>query len=114
MPRPELNLCFDGLECSQMATRVVVGIAALVCVSICGMISTFASWEMMDKVNEKLPKEEQFAALWWYASKSMRLHREYKRLYPDGRLLLRVRVLTALAIACLLVWGWGFGFFGVK
>ena len=97
-----------------MAPRVVVGIVALVCVSICGMIGTFANWEMMDKVNEKLPKEEQFAALWWYASKSLRLRREYKRLYPDGRLLLKVRILTVLAIACLFVCAWGFGFFATK
>ena len=94
-----------------MATRVVVGISALVCVSICGMISTFASWEMMDKVNEKLPREEQFAGLGWYASKTLRLHREYKRLYPDGRLLLKVRVLTAIMFAGVVISAWGFGFF---
>jgi hypothetical protein len=94
-----------------MAARVIVGFAALACVSICGMIATFANYEMMDKVNAKLPKEEQFDSLGWYFPKSQRLQREYKRLYPDGRLLLKVRVLTALMFGCLLISVWGFGFF---
>ena len=67
--------------------------------------------EMVDKVNDLLPKGEQFAPLGWYYSKNRRLKREYKRLYPDGRLLLKVRVLTALMFACLLICAWGFGFF---
>jgi hypothetical protein len=94
-----------------MATRVIVGVVALVCFSICGMLSTFTRYEMMDKVNEKLPKEEQFGALWWYTSKYQRLNLEYKRLYSDAGLLLKVRVLTALMFACLLVCAWGFGIF---
>jgi hypothetical protein len=94
-----------------MATRVIVGIIALVCVSICGMIAAFANFEMVDKVNNKLPKGEQFATLGWYFSKRQRLHREYRRLYPDGRLLLKVRLLVALMIACLLICAWGFGLF---
>jgi len=92
-----------------MATRVIVGIVALAGVSICGMIGTFANFEMVDKVNDKLPKEEQFAVLGWYFAKTQRLHREYKRLYPDGRLLVKVRVLMALGIACLVISTWGFG-----
>jgi hypothetical protein len=69
------------------------------------------TYEMMDKVNEKLPKEEQFGALWWYASKYQRLHREYRRMYPEGGLLLKVRVLWALMFACMFVCVWEFGFF---
>jgi hypothetical protein len=64
---------------------------------------------MMDKVNEKLPKEEQFGALWWYTSKYQRLNLEYKRLYSDAGLLLKVRVLTALMFACLLVCSFALG-----
>lgn len=95
-----------------MSTRVIVGIVALACISICGLVATFANFEMVDKVNGKLPKAEQFALLGWYWSKRQRLHREYKRLYPDGRLLLKVRVLTALTFACLLICAWSFGLFG--
>jgi len=77
-----------------MAARIIVGIAALVCGSICAMTAMFTNYKMMDKVNDRLPKAEKFDPLFWYLSKSLRLRREYKRLYPDGRLLFRVRVYT--------------------
>jgi len=82
-----------------MATRVIVGILALACVSICGMIATLANFEIVDQINDKLPEGEQFAALGWYFSKRQRLLGEYRKLYPDGRLLLKVRVLIALMIS---------------
>jgi len=94
-----------------MTTRVIVGLVALACISICGLVATVASFEMLDKVNDKLPKGEQFALLGWYCSKRQRLHREYARLYPEGRLILKVRVLMALMFASLLICAWGFGFF---
>ncbi len=95
-----------------MSTRVIVGIVALACISICGLVATLANFELVDKVNDKLPNEEQFALLGWYWSKRQRLHHEYKRLYPEGRLLLKVCVLMALMLACLLICAWSFGFFG--
>jgi len=92
--------------------RFVVGGIALACITVCGLTGTLASYEMMDKVNAKLPKEEQFEA-WrgWYAGKTLRLHREYKRLYPEGRLLFRVRMLMAIMFACVAICAWCFRFF---
>lgn len=95
-----------------MAPRVVIGIVALVCVSACGMLSALASLEMADKVNEKLPKEDQFSTLGWYWEKTRRLHREYNRLYPSGHLSRNLRLLAGLMLACLLISAWSFGFFG--
>jgi hypothetical protein len=95
----------------RMTARIIIGIVGLVCMSICAMLGTFKSFEMIDKVNERLPKEKQFESLGWYSSKYQRLDREYRRLYPDGRLLMQVRILGALGIACSLISGWGFGFF---
>ena len=94
-----------------MTTRVVIGIVALVCVSVCGLVATLTNLEIVDSVNDKLPQPEQFEALGWYLSKYQRLHREYKRLYPDGRLRLKVRVVTMLMFAFLLISAWCFGFF---
>jgi hypothetical protein len=94
-----------------MSVRVTIGIIALACISICGLISTFTQYEIVDQVNAKLPKSEQFDSLWWYASKTLRLHSEYKRLYPEGRLLFKFRVLMALMVSCLLVCAWALGFF---
>ena len=95
-----------------MSTRVTIVIVALVCISACGLIGTIANFEMVEKVNERLPKEEQFAELGWHSSKIPRLHREYRKFYPDGRHLLKVRVLRALMIACLLICASSLGSFG--
>lgn len=95
-----------------MAPRFVIGIVALVGVSACGMLSALASLEMADKVNEKLPKEDQFSTLGWYWPKTWRLHREYNRLYPSGHLSRNVWLLAGLTLACLLISAWSFGFFG--
>ena len=84
----------------------------MVCGSACGMLSALASLQMVDKVNEKLPKEDQFAALGWSGPKTRRLHREYNRLYPSGHLSRNVRLLAGLMFACGLISAWSFGFFG--
>jgi hypothetical protein len=93
-----------------MAPRIIVGIIAVACISVCGLLSTFASFEMVDKVNDKLPETEKFDYLGWYYSKRVRLNDKYKMLYPEGRLLRRVRLLTVLAFACLFIAAYCFGF----
>ncbi len=95
-----------------MTTYAIVGIAALVCVSACGLLSALIQIEMVEMVNRRLPKGTQFESLGWYWPKTLRLIREYRSLYPEGDLLLRFRTLIALGVACLLVSAWGFGFFG--
>ena len=95
-----------------MVTRVVVGIVALVCASTSGIVASFANLEMVDKVNEKLPSEDQFGQLGWYWSKNLRLRQQYKRLYPSGRLLLKIRMLLALMLTSLLVCAWSIRLFG--
>jgi hypothetical protein len=92
--------------------RVIVGILALACVSVCGVLSSIASLQMANKVNERLPKNEQFAQLGWWWTKTLRVHREYKRLYPSGDLSRKVRVLGGLMFSALLACAWSLGFFG--
>jgi len=94
-----------------MTARVISGVVALACTPICGLSGMVVVLEMVDKVNDKLPKKEQFDPMGWYLSKRYRLNREYRRLYPDGRLLSKVRTLEALMIACFLLAAWGFGIF---
>src|ERR1700733_6984062 len=83
----------------------------MVCGTACAIIGNFASYEMMDKVNDKLPKADQFDPLGWHPTKTLRLHREYRRLYPEGRLPRKLHVLTALLFSCWLISVWSFGFF---
>ena len=92
-----------------MTSRIVVGIVALACVAACGLMSTFLTFEMVDKVNEKLPEVETFGQFGWYLTKRLRLNRGYRRLYPDGQLLLRKRILMAFIFVSLIVVAWSFG-----
>lgn len=93
------------------SARSIVGILALVCVSVCGIASSLVSLEMVERVNERLTKDQQFELLGWYWPKVQRLWREYKMLYPGGSLLRRLRILGVLMFACLLTCVWAFGFF---
>ena len=43
-------------------------LALAVYIWICGLVATLANFELVDKVNDKFPKEEQFALLGWYWS----------------------------------------------
>jgi len=76
------------------------------------MVASLLAFKMVDEVNKRLPREQQFSPLGWYWSKHRRLASEYQRLYPDGNLLRRYRVLTALMFASGLISAWVFGIFG--
>jgi hypothetical protein len=90
----------------------MIGIAALVSATICGLISVFVSFEVVNLVNAKLPEKEQFDWAWWYTEKMLRLHREYRRLYPGGRHLVRIHILEAVMFCCMVLVAWGLWFFG--
>ena len=92
-----------------MSSQVKIGIIALMLVSVCGLVSALANHRMVEQVNKKLPGEERIEPLGWYFSKTQRLHRVYRKLHPDGNLLLMVRLLIALMIFGLLICAWSFG-----
>jgi hypothetical protein len=90
---------------------MIVGIAALVGTTACGLFGAIANLEMVEEVNSRLPKDSQFSPMGWYPSKRQRLHREYRRLFPTGTLLIKVRAAIAIAFGCLLGGVWALGFF---
>jgi hypothetical protein len=94
-----------------MNPRVIVGIAAVMGTAVCGLFGAVANIEIVEEVNSRLPKDAQFSPMGWYLSKTLRLHREYKRLFPTGTLLMRVRIAIAVAFGCLLGGAWALGFF---
>ena len=79
------------------------------------MAAAINSFAIVDAVNAKLPTNEQFDPLGWWLPKTLRLHREYRRLYPDGSLLRREGVLAAMSLICVLLAATliGFGFLGI-
>jgi hypothetical protein len=94
-----------------MPIRSIVGIIALGGASFWGILGALLNFEMIEKVNEKLPEGERFEWLDWNLNKYQRLKREYGKFYPNGQLLVRVRILTVLLFVWILVSAWGFGLF---
>jgi hypothetical protein len=86
---------------------MIIGIAALLCATICSLIAGFIGFEVIDLVNAKLPEKEQFDWGWWYTEKTLRLHREYRRLYPGGRHLVRIHILEVVVYSCMVLVAWG-------
>lgn len=86
-----------------MTLRLAIAFVLFLCVSGFGFAATTTQFAIVDAVNAKLPTDEQFDVFWWYPSKTSRLHRAYRRLYPDGSLLRRQGIQAAVAFFCLVL-----------
>ena len=87
----------------------------LACVSGFGLAACMTHLAMVEAVNSKLPPPDQFQQLGWGSMKSLKLHREYRRLYPGGTLLRREGILAYVALFSLVVTGTllGLGVLGI-
>ncbi len=95
-----------------MAIRTVIGVSAVILMSISGLLSSLTWQEMVEEVNARLPEDARFDPMWWYAPKTLRLYQAYKRLCPEGRLLRALYLCVAVGAASLLIAAWAIGFFG--
>ena len=95
--------------------RLAVAFVLLLCVGGFGLGAAVNAFAIVDAVNAKLPTSDQFGQLGWYLTKTLRLHREYRRLYPDGDLVRRQGLLgVGMLICTVLAMGFiGFGFLGI-
>lgn len=75
-----------------------------------GLASSPLWLKMAEQVNQQLTEGERFGRLAW-VPKSLRLPREYSRLYPNENLLRKQSVLFALAFGRLFLSAWCLGFF---
>jgi len=98
-----------------MTLRLIVAFVFLACVSGFGIAACITHIAIVEAVNAKLPPAEQFGELGWYPMKSLRVHREYRRLYPGGTLLTREGLLAYGALFSLVVTATllGFGVLGI-
>lgn len=53
----------------------------------CIIKANLLEFRMIDEINRNLPKVEQISKAWNYPGKESRVQSEYRRLYPEGRLL---------------------------
>jgi len=95
--------------------KLIIVVLLLVCVAGAGLAGTLNYFAIVEAVNSKLKDGEQFGLLGWWIGKTLRLHSEYRRLYPSGNLLRRqgyyfLAGATCLSIITVLL---NFGFPGV-
>ena len=86
-----------------MTLRLALTVVLVLCVGALGLASTINQFAIIEAVNAQLPAAEQFDPFWWGPSKTFRLRREYRRLYPEGTLLRRQSVLVAAMFVCILL-----------
>jgi hypothetical protein len=87
--------------------------SALLCFCImaaCILWAVVISLDRVEQVNARLPKEKQFEAPGWWATKRWRFEKEYERLFPDRALRRKERLLWLLGALALL----GAFFFGTR
>jgi hypothetical protein len=86
-----------------MTARLVVAFVLLLCVGGFGLASTINQFAIVDAVNAKLPVSDQFDAIGWWPPKTLSLHTQYRRLYPNGRLLRRQGIFATAMYFCIMV-----------
>ncbi len=84
-----------------MTLRLTAALVLFLCAGVLGIAETIIQFAIISAVNAKLPPDDQFNALGWWITKTLRLHNQYRRLYPNGRLLLRQGILEAVMFSCI-------------
>jgi hypothetical protein len=52
----------------------------------CAILSSFLLWQEIGEINRKLPDAEQISYWGMHPAKMARVKREYRRLYPSGKI----------------------------
>ena len=85
-----------------MPIGLLIEIAAVAGVSTLGLLLTLANYRLVGQVNSLCPQELQSAHAGADVLKLLHLHREYQRLFPEGNLLFKIRIMMVLMFACML------------
>jgi len=91
--------------------RAGLPIVLFVGAQIFALIATVVIYSMVSMVNAKLHEDEQFNYLFWYPGKMSKLTQHYRKLYPQGRLLLVLNICTVMVIGLVVLFAWKAGFF---
>jgi hypothetical protein len=86
-----------------VSIRILIEILAMAGVFTLGSLLTLANHKLVHKVNAQSPQELDSLHFAGDLMKMLHLHREYQRLFPDGKLHIQIRVMVALLFACMLV-----------
>jgi hypothetical protein len=92
-----------------MTPRIILAIAAFLAALICIVSGNVAMYSMMVRMNRILPATEQIGYLGFNPAKILRIFREYRRLYPQGRLNSLCKGFVAAGFAFMIVFAWALG-----
>jgi hypothetical protein len=86
-----------------MSIRFLIEIAAIAGVSALGLLLTLTNYKLVAQVNAQSTEEFETTLPGGDVMRLLHMHREYGRLFPEGKLVLRIRVMMALFFVCLLL-----------
>ena len=78
----------------------------------CIIGANFVLFAMIGEINRKLPEDGHISYLFGHYDKYRRIFKEYRCLYPNGRLNLYCKILVCAGFGLLVVFAWQFGMFG--
>lgn len=78
----------------------------------CAMLSSFLLWQEIGEVNRKLSDTEQISYWGMHPAKMARVKREYRRLYPAGKIDLGRRMFQYAGFGFMVLLLIPLGFFG--
>lgn len=77
-----------------------ISAAILLCLAAsCCMLSAFCLWQEIGEVNRKLPDDQRLSCWGMHFVKMSKVKREYRRLYPSGKVDLWRRIFQYAAFA---------------
>lgn len=86
-----------------MSIHFLIEVAAFAGVSALGLLLTLANYKLVAEVNSLSGQELELSRPGGDVVRLLQLHGEYNRLFPQGNLVFRIRLMTALMFACLLM-----------
>lgn len=95
-----------------MTAKLIAAIVFFALATTCILASGYVMFAMIGEINRRLPEEQRVSYLFGHFGKFTKVTSEYRRLYPDGRLLSLYRAFLFLGIALLIAFAWRIGMFG--
>ena len=84
-----------------MFIRLLIEVAAVAGVSALGLLLTLANYKLVGQVNALSPQELHSVYAGADVLKLLRFHREYRKLFPEGNLHFKIRIMLVMMFACM-------------
>ena len=94
-----------------MTVNLKITLSLFVAAQTLILLSGFVLFAIIGEVNRRVPDEQRFSYLWGHFSKYVAILREYRRLYPAGRLSMYFKVSLSSGFILLLGAAWQLGLF---